>query len=299
MTAEYEVLVLDNLSRSRSSSIDRVLALAAREHHLAASDVNRRLAFKQVDLCDVKMLEDVLAGVKECDAVLHFAGYKSVGESMQKPDMYWDNNVGGFVNLMHLLEKYQVSNRVLLSSSCTVYKPSSEKISEDSELQPTCPYGDTKLKQEQILQCKIEDGRNWNGCALRYFNPAGAHNSGLLGEVPHVLSPCMFIPRLGQIALGQRPNLEIFGKDYDTVDGTAIRDYLHIEDVAEAHVAALEHLKNSQGFDAFNLGTGHGHTVLEVLSAFETVCGRKLPHIFLKGVMETLPLLWPTPAGHI
>eukprot|EP00438_Fugacium_kawagutii_P015572 Skav229705 [mRNA] locus=scaffold49:73154:75937:+ [translate_table: standard] len=258
LKADYEVLVLDDLSRSHRRSLDRAIEIAAGERLLP------------VDLRNGTMLEQIFANLKpRFDAVIHFAGYKSVGESIAQPVKYWENNVLGFVNLMRVLEKYQLSQRVLLSSSCTVYKPSLEKITEKHE-----------LVQEQLLRDKVGDGSSWSGFALRYFNPAGAHHSGLLGEAPHPASPAMFVPLLAQVALGQRERLEIFGSDYHTVDGTATRDYLRIQDLSEAHVAALEHLQKSRGFDALNLGTGHGHTVLQVVSAFEDVLWQKLPYQF-------------------
>jgi len=279
LRADYEVLVLDNLCRSDRNSLDRVVKLAEQK----LPDSGCTLTFREVNLCDKELLDQTFKNMEAFEAVIHFAGYKSVGESMKQPLMYWENNVGGFVNLMHVLKKYGLAKRVLLSSSCTVYKPSSERIKESFMLEPTCPYGYTKLAQERILMDIIEHGSNgdeWSGCALRYFNPAGAHPSGLLGEAPKQSAPCMLVPIVGEVALGVRDRIQIFGTDYATRDGTPMRDFLHIQDLSEAHVAALKHLQQQQGFDTFNLGTGHGSTVLEVVSAFEDVCGHQLPYTF-------------------
>ncbi|CAJ1459947.1 unnamed protein product, partial [Effrenium voratum] len=273
----YEVLVLDNLSRADSRSLCRVQQLAASEQ-LPTEEVRKRLVLRKADLCNE---DEILAALRfeTFDAVIHLAGYKSVGESVRFPLLYWKNNVEGFRKLLSFLRAHQASSRVLLSSSCTVYQPSLSKMTEDAVLEPTCPYGKTKLAQEEILKDQIASDSTWSACALRYFNPAGAHSSSQLGEVPVESSPHMLVPLIQQVALGKRPELSVFGTDYNTVDGTAVRDYLHIQDVAEAHVAALQHLQ-SGSFQAFNLGTGKGSTVLEVVTAFQRSSGLDVPCSF-------------------
>lgn len=261
----YEVTVIDNLSNSSQESLKRVEKIT-----------KKNLKFHNVDLRDEKKLEEVFKSDKFF-SVIHFAGLKAVGESVEKPDLYYENNVLGSILLLKLMLKHEVNNMVF-SSSATVYgNPEKTPIKEDFPLLPTNPYGRTKLMIEQMLTDINFSRINFNVLCLRYFNPIGAHDSGLIGEDPRGI-PNNLVPYIAQVVIGLRDYLNIYGGDYPTQDGTAIRDYIHVMDLAEGHLKALEKIETSPGFKAYNLGTGKGYSVFEVLKAFEKACGKKIDY---------------------
>jgi UDP-glucose 4-epimerase len=268
LSAGYDVTVVDNLSNSKEESLKRVQELTG-----------RLLKFKKVDLLDRAELEGVF---KENDygAVIHFAGLKAVGESVSMPLMYYHNNITGTLVLCETMSKFGVKNLVF-SSSATVYGDQHiVPLKEDFPCQPTNPYGRTKWMIELILQDLYISNPSWNVALLRYFNPVGAHPSGRIGEDPTGI-PNNLLPYIAQVAIGRLPELKIFGNDYPTPDGTGIRDYIHVMDLAQGHIKALHKLQEKPGVVIYNLGTNRGYSVLEVLETFESVCGRKVPHKFV------------------
>jgi UDP-glucose 4-epimerase len=261
----YEVVVVDNLSNSKEESLKRVQELAG-----------KTLAFHEVDLLDKKSLDDVFAG-SSVDAVVHFAGLKAVGESVTIPLSYYHNNVTGTLILCEVMGKHKVKNLVF-SSSATVYgDPHKVPIREDFPLSATNPYGRTKLMIEEILRDLHRADEAWNVALLRYFNPVGAHPSGRIGEDPNGI-PNNLLPYISQVAVGKLSLLSVFGNDYPTPDGTGIRDYIHVVDLALGHLRALEKLTTSPGVSTYNLGTGQGYSVLEMVSAFEKASEKKVPY---------------------
>ncbi len=269
LQAGHEVIVLDNLSNSSEEALHRVQQLT-----------QKSLVFIQGDIRDHQVLEQIFDEYK-IDAVIHFAGLKAVGESQQVPLVYFDNNIAGSITLVQAMQKAQVY-RLVFSSSATVYDEAN--ISPLKEEMPTgMPsnnYGYTKLMVEQILEkLSIADER-WSIALLRYFNPVGAHQSGQIGEDPQGI-PNNLMPYITQVAVGRREKLSIYGSDYDTVDGTGIRDYIHVVDLANAHLCALNSRLNSQGCRAWNIGTGQGSSVLQVKNAFEAVNQVKIPFEFV------------------
>jgi len=261
----YEVVVVDNLSNSKEESLKRVQKLAG-----------KTLAFHEVDLLDKKLLDDVFAG-SPVDAVVHFAGLKAVGESVAIPLSYYHNNVTGTLILCEVMGKHKVKNLVF-SSSATVYgDPHKVPITEDFPLFATNPYGRTKLMIEEILRDLHRADEAWNVALLRYFNPVGAHPSGRIGEDPNGI-PNNLLPYISQVAVGKLSLLSVFGNDYPTPDGTGIRDYIHVVDLALGHLKALEKLTTSPGVATYNLGTGQGYSVLEMVSAFEKASEKKIPY---------------------
>lgn len=269
LQAGHEVIVLDNLSNSSEEALHRVQQLT-----------QKSLVFIQGDIRDHQVLEQIFDEYK-IDAVIHFAGLKAVGESQQVPLVYFDNNIAGSIVLVQAMQKAQVY-RLVFSSSATVYDEAN--ISPLKEEMPTgMPsnnYGYTKLMVEQILEkLSIADER-WSIALLRYFNPVGAHQSGQIGEDPQGI-PNNLMPYITQVAVGRREKLSIYGSDYDTVDGTGIRDYIHVVDLANAHLCALNNRLNSQGCRAWNIGTGQGSSVLQVKNAFEAVNQVKIPFEFV------------------
>ena len=262
----HEVVVVDNLYNSNISVLDKIETITG-----------VKPAFYQVDITDKNGLEKVFMENK-FDAVIHFAGYKAVGESVSIPLTYYENNISGSVNLYELMKKYQVKNLVF-SSSATVYGDDFEvPFKEEYGLGTTTnPYGTTKKFNEIIITdlCKAE---SWmSAILLRYFNPVGAHKSGLIGEVPNG-TPNNLVPFIAQVANGQREFLNVWGDDYDTPDGTGVRDYIHVVDLAKAHVKAIEYAAKTTGVDVINIGSGKGYSVLEVLHAYEKACGHKIPY---------------------
>lgn len=266
LQAEHDVIVLDNLANSSKTSLERV-------HQLAGREV---LGFEEVDLLDQPGLNRVFEQWKP-EAVIHFAGLKAVGESNEKPLWYYSNNVGGTLNLLHAMED-SGCRTIVFSSSATVYgdvetMPLTEKVDKDA----TNPYGRTKEQIEDILADIAASDDRWNVALLRYFNPVGAHESGIIGEDPTGI-PNNLMPFVAQVAVGRREKLKVFGGDYPTPDGTGVRDYIHVVDLADGHVRALEWLADHGGAKIWNLGTGRGYSVLEVREAFEKASGVEIPY---------------------
>ncbi|MCL4798545.1 MAG: UDP-glucose 4-epimerase GalE [Burkholderiales bacterium] len=264
MAAGHEVLVVDNLANSKRSVVDRVARIAG-----------RRPRFAQVDVRDRAGLAALFAD-QRVEAVIHFAGLKAVGESVARPLAYYDNNVSGTVALAECMAEAGVKTLVF-SSSATVYgEPASVPIREDFPLAATNPYGRSKLVIEDILRDLAAADPEWRIGLLRYFNPVGAHASGLIGEDPND-APNNLMPYVAQVAAGKLPELRVFGDDYPTPDGTGVRDYIHVVDLARGHLAALEALRRRGGVLTVNLGTGRGYSVLEMVRAFEAASGRRVP----------------------
>lgn len=264
--AGYEVVIVDNFSNSKPEVLNRIAKLSGKAP-----------VFYEIDLLDRAKLEEVFINEK-VDAVIHFAGLKAVGESVQMPLTYYHNNLTGTFILCELMEKYQVYNMVF-SSSATVYGLHNQSpLTEDLPLSTTNPYGATKLMIENILRDVHHANPKWNIAMLRYFNPIGAHISGEIGEDPNDV-PNNLMPYITQVAVGKREQLSIFGKDYDTHDGTGVRDYIHVEDLAAGHIKAVEWVKKDQGIDVFNLGTGKGYSVLDVVNTFKDVNDVDIPYV--------------------
>jgi len=264
LRAEFAVIALDNLCNSSREAIARVERISGKS-----------LQFYEADVRDRAVL-NVILREHAIDAVIHFAGLKAVGESVAKPLLYFDNNVSGTVTLLQALSDANVK-RFVFSSSATVYgDPESVPIIESARLAATNPYGRSKLMLEQVLDDLVRADPDWRVGILRYFNPVGAHPSGLIGEDPRG-TPNNLMPFVAQVAVGRRPQLAIFGNDYPTPDGTGIRDYIHVVDLAQGHVAALKRLFARDGGFTVNLGTGRGFSVLEVVHAFEAASGRSVP----------------------
>ena len=265
LEAGHSVTVVDNLCNSKEESLRRVREITGRDLDLV-----------RADLRDGAALDALLAG-RRFDAVIHFAGLKAVGESVQRPIDYYENNVGGTLGLCRALAKAGVRNLVF-SSSATVYgDPESVPIREDFPLAATNPYGRSKLFIEEILRDLHGADPSWNLALLRYFNPVGAHPSGRIGEDPGGI-PNNLMPFVAQVAVGKLPRLRVFGDDYPTPDGTGVRDYIHVVDLARGHLAALEKLREAPGVVVYNLGTGRGYSVLEMVAAFERASGRPIPY---------------------
>ncbi len=256
----YDIVVLDNFLNSKPESLKRVKQITGKD-----------FKFYEVDLLD-KAAVDKIFDENEIDAVIHFAGLKAVGESVQKPLWYYHNNLTGTFNLCDSMAKHNVK-KLVFSSSATVYgNPASVPIREDFPLSTTNPYGATKLMIENILRdLAVPDG-DWSVALLRYFNPIGAHESGLIGEDPNGI-PNNLMPYVAQVAAGKLECLSVFGNDYPTADGTGVRDYIHVVDLARGHIKAVERVLKTKGVDAYNLGTGHGYSVLDMVKAFSEVNG--------------------------
>ena len=265
LEAGYEVIVADNLSNSKEESLRRVEAITG-----------KRLTFHEVDLLDREALSSIFAR-SEIRSVIHFAGLKAVGESVSVPLRYYHNNVTGTLILCSVMMEHGVRNMVF-SSSATVYgDPEKVPIREDFPLGATNPYGCSKLMIEEILRDLHASDAGWNIALLRYFNPVGAHASGLIGEDPNGM-PNNLMPFISQVAVGKLPMLSVFGNDYPTRDGTGVRDYIHVVDLAQGHIHALKKLEQCPGIVTYNLGTGQGYSVLEMVRAFEKASGRKIPY---------------------
>jgi UDP-glucose 4-epimerase len=264
LEAGHQVVVVDNLDNSSAVAIDRVRELAG------------DLTFHEVDLRDEQALDGVFAA-NAIDAVVHFAGLKAGGESVAEPLRYYDNNIGGTVTLLRLMAAHGV-HRFVFSSSATVYgAPDVVPITEDAALGPINPYGRTKLFIEELLRDVAAASSTWRVVLLRYFNPVGAHPSGRIGEDPHGI-PNNLMPFIMQVATGRLPEINVFGDDYPTPDGTGVRDYVHVVDLARGHVDALRALDTIEGCRAVNLGTGRGYSVFEVVRAASEAVGRDLPY---------------------
>jgi len=264
VAAGYEVVIADNLANSRRSVLSRLERLDGRDFPFYEGDVRDELFLR------------TLFAERRIDAVIHFAGLKAVGESVEQPLLYYDNNVAGTVTLLRVMAEHAV-RRIVFSSSATVYGDTSAlPIVEESDLNPTNPYGRTKLVIEQVLSDLVRSQVGWKAVLLRYFNPAGAHASGILGEDPNGI-PNNLMPYVSQVAAGKLRELAVFGNDYPTPDGTGVRDYVHVTDLALGHVAALRAIDDIEPLSIFNLGTGRGYSVLELVAAFERATGVKVP----------------------
>ena len=267
--AGYDVVIVDNLSNSKVEVIEGIEKITG-----------IRPAFEKVDCCDYPALEAVFAKYPNIQGIIHFAASKAVGESVEKPLLYYRNNLNSLINLLELMPKYQVKG-IIFSSSCTVYgQPSPENlpVTEEAPIQKALsPYGNTKQINEEIIQDYIHSGANIKSVILRYFNPIGSHPSALIGELP-IGVPMNLIPFVTQTAIGVRKQLKIFGNDYNTPDGTCIRDYIYVVDLAKAHVAAMTRVleKDTEPVEIFNIGTGRGLSTLEVVEGFEKATGVKL-----------------------
>ncbi|MCC9146364.1 MULTISPECIES: UDP-glucose 4-epimerase GalE [unclassified Arthrobacter] len=267
LEAGHDVVVVDNLLNSSEESLRRVQELTG-----------RKAEFIKADLLDEAALEAVFDS-RPIDAVIHFAGLKAVGESVAKPLYYYSNNVVGTINLLHAMDRHDVRT-IVFSSSATVYGASEEvPLTEDSPMDAVNPYGRTKEQIEDILSDLGAADERWNVALLRYFNPAGAHESGRIGEDP-TGTPNNLLPFVAQVAVGRREKVMVFGNDYPTPDGTGVRDYIHVVDLAAGHLAALNFLGETPGVHRWNLGTGNGSSVLEVLSAFSAAAGKEIPYEF-------------------
>ena len=267
LNENHDVIVVDNLSNSCEESLHRVEKIT-----------NKSLNFYKADLLDKLSIHDIFKE-NQIDAVIHFAGLKAVGESVEIPLKYYHNNITGTLNLLHVMSTFNVKNFVF-SSSATVYgDPDSLPIKESFPLSVTNPYGRTKLMIEEILKDLHLSDNSWNIALLRYFNPVGAHKSGLIGEDPNGI-PNNLVPFISQVAVGSLDHVQVFGNDYETEDGTGVRDYIHVVDLAKGHIKTLPKLLTNPGIVTYNLGTGTGYSVLEMIHAFESASGKKIPFNF-------------------
>ena len=258
LNAGYEIVVIDNFSNSKKEVIDKIKSITKKD-----------FKFYEGDVCNKELLEKIFDENK-IDSVIHFAGYKAVGESVSKPLMYYRNNIDSTLSLLEVMDKFNC-RKFVFSSSATVYgKPNSLPIKEDFPLSTTNPYGATKLMIEDILRDLYTSDNNWSIAILRYFNPIGAHESGLIGENPNDI-PNNLMPYIVKVATGELEVLNIFGNDYDTIDGTGVRDYIHVVDLAKGHLKAVEKVMNNKSIDVYNLGTGKGFSVLELVNTFMKV----------------------------
>ena len=267
--AGYDIVAFDNLYNSSLAVLDRIETITG-----------KRPKFYQTDVLDKEGLKKIFSENK-IDAVIHYAGYKAVGESVEIPLAYYDNNLAGSINLYQAMKEAGCKTLVF-SSSATVYgKPKSVPIKEDFATSTTNPYGATKLFNERILEDVAISDPDWSILLLRYFNPIGAHSSGLLGEVPNGI-PNNLVPYIARVANGQLDYVRVWGNDYDTVDGTGVRDYIHVVDLAKGHIGAMKYALEHKGVEKVNLGTGKGYSVLEVIKAYEKACGKEIPYKILE-----------------
>lgn len=278
----YDVIVIDNFSNSKPEALNRVTNITG-----------KRMKIYHVDLLDKKKLEDVFRE-NHIDAVIHFAGLKAVGESTLIPLQYYQNNITGTVNLCEVMSKYEVK-KLVFSSSATVYGAlANSPIHEEMPLGAINPYGRSKLMIEEMLKDLADSDPTWNIALLRYFNPIGAHESGLIGEDPTGI-PNNLLPYISQVAIGKINQLHIYGNDYPTKDGTGVRDYIHVVDLAIGHLKALERIETIPGIDAFNLGTGKGYSVLEIVKAFEEASDISIPYTFAERRQGDVAICYANP----
>lgn len=263
---KHDVVIVDNLVNSKELAVERVREISG-----------TNAIFYNIDVCNEAKLEKVFKA-HQFDCVIHFAGLKAVGESVSIPLSYYDNNLNSTITLCKLMSEYNVK-KIIFSSSATVYRADSQMpVSEEAELGCTNPYGWTKFMCEQILRDVFAADKNWSVALLRYFNPIGAHESGKIGEDPAGI-PNNLVPYITKTALGKLEKLHIFGNDYPTKDGTGVRDYIHVEDLAEGHIAAMDYVMSHTGCEAFNLGTGKGYSVLDIVNTFEKINNIKVPYV--------------------
>lgn len=263
LNAGYEVIIIDNFSNSKRDVLDKIKKIT-----------NKDFKFYEGNVCDKNILSTIFKENK-IDAVIHFAGYKAVGESVAKPLMYYRNNLDSTLSLLEVMNDFNCK-KMVFSSSATVYgEPKSLPIREDFPLSTTNPYGATKLMIENILRDLYNSDNTWSIAILRYFNPIGAHKSGLIGENPNDI-PNNLMPYIVKVANGELKELSVFGNDYNTKDGTGVRDYIHVVDLSLGHIKAIEKIINETGCDAYNLGTGQGYSVLDIVHNFEAVNGVKI-----------------------
>ncbi len=283
LNAGYEIVVVDNFDNSCMQSIETIKAITGKD-----------FPFYEVDLLDKENLEKVFIENK-IDGVIHFAGLKAVGESTKIPLRYYHNNITGTLILMELMEKYDVNN-IVFSSSATVYgTPKSVPITEDFPLSTTNPYGSTKLMLEGILTDISKANPKLSVTLLRYFNPIGAHKSGNMGEDPKGI-PNNLLPYVAQVAVGKLEKVHVFGNDYPTPDGTGVRDYIHVVDLALGHLKAIEHRSGKPGVHIYNLGTGNGYSVLQIIEAFKNACGKDIPYVIDPRRPGDIAECWANPA---
>lgn len=264
----YEVLIVDNLLNSREEVKGRIEMITGRKPN-----------FEKLDLCDLESLRNCCGKYGRIDSIIHFAALKAVGESVEKPLEYYENNILSLINILKIMTEFNIPN-IVFSSSCTVYgQPDKLPVTEETPVQKaTSPYGNTKQISEEIISDFLITDAGKKAISLRYFNPIGAHPSGLIGEYP-LGPPLNLVPVVTQTAIGKRKELSVFGNDYDTPDGTGIRDYIYVVDLAKAHLAAIQRMNTDntgQRFEVFNLGTGRGLSVMEIITTFEKVTGRKV-----------------------
>lgn len=265
-----DVIIVDNFVNSKPEALDAIKKITKKD-----------FKFYEVDIRDKNKLEKVFEENKDITSVIHFAGLKAVGESVLKPIEYYDNNIYGTIILIEVMKKYNVK-KIIFSSSATVYgNPKKVPIKEDFPLNATNPYGQTKLMIEQMLKDLYVSDNSWSIILLRYFNPIGAHESGLIGESPNGI-PNNLMPYINQVALGKLDHLNVFGNDYPTYDGTGIRDYIHVVDLAKGHLKALKKAEKETGIEAYNLGTGKGYSVLDIVKNFEKATMQKVKYEITK-----------------
>lgn len=266
LNAGYDIVIADNYVNSSPKVLDRIREITGKQFRTY-----------EVDLCDKEALRRVFVENPDIDSAIHFAGLKAVGESVAQPGRYYRNNLLSTLNLVELMAQYN-AKRIVFSSSATVYgSPKTVPIREDFPLSTTNPYGETKLMIERILKDVWFADKDWSVSILRYFNPIGAHKSGLIGENPRGI-PNNLLPYVAKVAAGQLPFLQVFGDDYDTPDGTGVRDYIHVVDLAKAHLKALQRADKVTGVEYYNIGTGVGYSVLDIVHAYEKASGLAVPY---------------------
>lgn len=286
--AGYKVVIVDNLSNSQASVIDGIEKITG-----------VRPAFEQVDCRDMDAMDKVFAKYPDIEGIIHFAASKAVGESVEKPLLYYRNNIVSLLNLLELMPKHGVKG-IIFSSSCTVYgqpDPENLPVTEDAPIKPAeSPYGNTKQINEEIIRDYINSGADIKAILLRYFNPIGSHPSSIIGEMPNGV-PMNLIPYVTQTAIGIREQLKVFGNDYDTPDGTCIRDYIYVVDLAKAHVKAMERVldTDSDKLEVFNVGTGHGASTKQIIDAFEKATGVKLNWAYAPRRAGDIEKVWANP----
>ena len=259
----FDVEIMDNLYNSSIEVVDKLKKITG-----------KNVVFHEIDLLDINAMDEMFKN-SNFDAVIHFAGLKAVGESTQKPLFYYENNVAGTINLIKCMEKHQVNNLIFSSSACVYSDKNVAPFNEDAILNPINPYGRTKYFIEEIIKDYCGANKNFKAIILRYFNPIGAHDSGLIGEDPNGI-PNNLMPYITRVAFGKLKELNVFGNDYPTPDGTGIRDYIHVVDLAIGHLKAVNKINSIEGYKIYNLGTGKGYSVLEVVNTFNKICGDKV-----------------------